>query len=275
MLALRNQHSSGCSLNIFVVDGNPKKAAQALCDAHVVKMPTECTQIVCTAYELEKRRLRMILVRRALMHDPETRKEALSTLKILDQAVPAPMKPVHPLHHKQHPIIRWAMSSHVGMYWLMQHADGLFKEFKDRFGYVHGAAIKFTAARHIIRQSRISHIGRDLGTPFTSFVIPGCTNGLCWYQSALDSLSCVQCMPQEYKSGPAVESLEGDLLTYSLSDTVTAYRNYYIKKKVEFARWTRNRPPPDWWPYSTSRPPHGTLLTCSDLTHEASPFASR
>lgn len=39
-----------------------------------------------------------------------------------------------------------------------------------------------------------------------------------------------QCMPEEYKN----------------SDTVTAYRNYYIGDKSSFAKWT-NRNVPTWW----------------------------
>jgi hypothetical protein len=35
-------------MNIFVVDRNPKKAAQMLCDKHVVKMPLECAQMLST-----------------------------------------------------------------------------------------------------------------------------------------------------------------------------------------------------------------------------------
>lgn len=42
-----------------------------------------------------------------------------------------------------------------------------------------------------------------------------------------------QCMPAEYKC----------------NDVVLAYRAYYCGDKVKFAKWTKNRKQPEWWPY--------------------------
>lgn len=66
------------------------------------------------------------------------------------------------------------------------------------------------------------------------------------FDEALPDVPCgafVKAMPDEHKSG----------------STVDAYRRYYVVDKARFARWTRRRPPPAWWPYSTSKPPHGNL----------------
>jgi hypothetical protein len=36
-------------MNIFVVESDPAKAAMSLCNKHVVKMPLETAQLLCTA----------------------------------------------------------------------------------------------------------------------------------------------------------------------------------------------------------------------------------
>lgn len=54
---------------------------------------------------------------------------------------------------------------------------------------------------------------------------------------------------------------------------VEAYRRFYIEEKVLFARWL-HCDPPDWWPFSTNRPPHGRLgawRTTDERSTTASP----
>ena len=36
-------------MNVFYTDPDPRLAAQYACDAHVVKMPTECVQMLVAA----------------------------------------------------------------------------------------------------------------------------------------------------------------------------------------------------------------------------------
>lgn len=247
-------------MNLFVVHEDPKTAAIQLCDQHIVKLPTECVQILCTVYELEKIRIRNELIRGALVTDiPSLRLRYLNALKELDVAASAPMKPVRPLHHKQHPIIRWAVDLSNNLRWIKQHTIALFNEFEYRFGHPHGSLLKFNDLYHVVPE--IQRIGRPFG--FRPFGI----------SRRRFLLTFVPCMPRKYKNstGPTYGY---DPITYSSWDTVAAYRQYYIEEKSRFARWAHRRPPPDWWPYSTSVPPHGTLSTCPDPLHEASPSAS-
>ena len=39
----------GVNMNRFIIEGEPQKIAKSLCDQHVVKMPVEEAQMLCTA----------------------------------------------------------------------------------------------------------------------------------------------------------------------------------------------------------------------------------
>ena len=39
----------GVNMNRFIIEGEPQKIAKSLCDQHVVKMPLEEAQMLCTA----------------------------------------------------------------------------------------------------------------------------------------------------------------------------------------------------------------------------------
>ncbi len=82
-------------MNIFVLDYNPVKAAQFQCDKHVVKMPLESAQILCSAF------------------DPGI----------------APYKRTH----YNHPCSIWARKSRDNYIWLIQHGLALCEEFTYRY----------------------------------------------------------------------------------------------------------------------------------------------
>lgn len=86
-------------MNIFVVDYNPVRAAKMLCDKHVVKMPLESAQILCSAFET--------------------------------------CKPPYKRTHINHPCSVWARSSRQNYQWLIQHALALCDEYTYRYGKIH------------------------------------------------------------------------------------------------------------------------------------------
>lgn len=87
-------------MNIFVLDYNPKKAAEFHCDKHVVKMLLETAQILCAVHH-----------------------------KNGNSDVP------YKLTHKNHPCTIWASKSKQNYSWLTDLAEHLNAEFMFRFGH--------------------------------------------------------------------------------------------------------------------------------------------
>lgn len=90
-------------MNIFWVHSDPILAAQALCDKHVVKMPTETAQMLCT------------LCRKG--------------------GVIAPYRKTH----ENNPCVLWAGESEANRQWLLLHGKALCGEYTKRYGRVHAA----------------------------------------------------------------------------------------------------------------------------------------
>ncbi len=88
-------------MNIFVLHKNPDTAARMMLDKHVVKMPTESMQMICTIMDL---------------YGFET-----------------PMKPVM----LNHPCTIWARESSNNFQWLVDHCLALCKEYTIRYGRKH------------------------------------------------------------------------------------------------------------------------------------------
>ncbi len=88
-------------MNIFVVDQDPKKAAQMLCDQHVVKMTLETAQMLCTV------------------------------AKQLGFDVP------YKSSHKKHPCTLWAGETQGNWNWLVEHGLALGEEYTARYGKHH------------------------------------------------------------------------------------------------------------------------------------------
>lgn len=88
-------------MNIFVLDRDPKIAAQMMCDKHVVKMVLEAAQM-------------------------------LSTIQHKNGMEP-PYKPTH----ANHPCTRWAGTSTQNYSWLWHHGMSLCEEYTHRYGKTH------------------------------------------------------------------------------------------------------------------------------------------
>lgn len=88
-------------MNLFVVDYNPVKAAQELCDKHCIKMCLETAQLLCTVFNL--------------------------------QGFQAPYKTTH----KNHPVSIWVRESRKNFEWALQHGLAICSEYKGRYRKTH------------------------------------------------------------------------------------------------------------------------------------------
>ena len=88
-------------MNIFIVDKDPVISAQSLLDKHVVKMPLESAQLLCSAF-------------------PEGT---------------APYKRTH----VNHPCSIWVRTSRYNFEWLVLHGLELCNEYTRRYGKVHAS----------------------------------------------------------------------------------------------------------------------------------------
>jgi len=86
-------------MNIFVLDYDPINAAKMQCDKHVVKMPLESAQLLCSAF-------------------------AKGT---------APYKQTH----TNHPCSIWTRESRENYLWLVEHGIALCDEYTFRYGKIH------------------------------------------------------------------------------------------------------------------------------------------
>lgn len=90
-------------MNIFVVDKNPVKAAQMLCDKHIVKMPVETAQMLST----------------------------VCRLKGFDIGYKST--------HTNHPCTVWVRDSKENFNWAIQHGIALCDEYSFRYGKTHAS----------------------------------------------------------------------------------------------------------------------------------------
>jgi hypothetical protein len=114
---------------------------------------------------------------------------------------------LYKLTHKNHPSTLWTGAHPEHYEWVFRHACALWDEYEHRYGRPHAS-------------SRLRHL---LDTPPRMYGY---------------AASCAppQCMPDQYKVSSA-HTLTG------WTQTVQAYRQYYIGEKLKFARWNRSAPP--------------------------------
>jgi hypothetical protein len=89
-------------MNIFVLDKNPTKAANMLCDKHVVKMIVETAQMLCTTAHVNGH-------------------------------LSVPYKATH----KNHPCTLWSNESSANWDWLVEHGEAMCTEYTRRYGRTH------------------------------------------------------------------------------------------------------------------------------------------
>ena len=123
-------------MNIFVLNYNPVDAARDQCDRHIVKMPLETAQLLCSVY-------------------PE---------RVVKADVDEVISPPYKRTHYNHPCAVWARASLGNFEWLLDHGDALCAEYTRRYGRVH-------KSQAVIEWCRAAHADIDLewssleGTP--------------------------------------------------------------------------------------------------------------
>jgi Pyrimidine dimer DNA glycosylase len=111
-------------MNIFFIDEDPTKAAQALCDKHVVKMILESAQLLSTAHRvLDGRQVQVV-------SDTGRRSKAW----VLDDARE---DKIYKATHVNHPSAVWCRQSLENYGWLVSHLYAMLEEYTYRYGKKH------------------------------------------------------------------------------------------------------------------------------------------
>jgi len=161
-------------MNRFILYHDPKDIAESLCDQHVVKMPLEEAQMLCTAL---------------WHHRPEyAERRGL-------------YKPVH----QKHPCTLWAMETKANYLFAYGLYTSMLCEYHHRYGKWHGAG----------KHSEALCIGYDFVPEGGLTPHPQCFSGH-------DDLKTDEDWP------------------------IKAYRQFYKRDKMSFARWNKNRAMPEW-----------------------------
>jgi len=95
-------------MNRFIIENSVTEIAKSLCDQHIVKMPLEEAQMLCTS----------------VWHHAPTFAEERGLYK--------------PVHQK-HPCTLWAMECRKNYDYAIRLYDAMLNEYTERYGKVHGA----------------------------------------------------------------------------------------------------------------------------------------
>lgn len=98
----------GESMNRFIVDETPEAIAQALCDKHIVKMPLEEAQMLCTAVREHS--------------------EQGDELELYKSA------------HKNHPATIWVRETRSNYEYGLQLFKAMLNEYTHRYGKIHASS---------------------------------------------------------------------------------------------------------------------------------------
>jgi len=115
-------------MNRFLIDHHPDTIAQSLCDQHIVKMPLEEAQMLCTS----------------VWHHAPDYAEACELYK--------------PVHQK-HPCTLWAMETRANYVFAFKLYDAMLREYNWRYDKIHGASKHWGSlwnARHLISEGALT-----------------------------------------------------------------------------------------------------------------------
>jgi hypothetical protein len=114
-------------MNIFVLDKDPVKAAEYMCDKHIVKMMLETNQLLCTAHWVGWQRM--------LGSPPGLKGKPLK--EWLSKNIPRPeLVPPYSMTHVNHPCASWSRRNWANYNWLVRHGMALCNEYTKRYGKV-------------------------------------------------------------------------------------------------------------------------------------------
>lgn len=125
-------------MNLFYLDENLDACAEAHVDKHIVKMPLEAAQLLCTAIWVDNV---LGFVPRALNKE-ETRE--LNSLKSNVKSLPMeerPLTPYLPMMYN-HPCTIWTRSSLDNFEWVHCYANALNDEYYYRYGRQHKSVVE-------------------------------------------------------------------------------------------------------------------------------------
>ena len=120
-------------MNIFATEQCPHNSAMVLPDKHIVKMPLEVAQILCTSIWIDKF---LGFVPRALNAEE---REVLNKEKALIKHLPPAERPITPYLPMMynHPCTIWARSSLDNHEWTHCYGNALNDEYRYRYGKEH------------------------------------------------------------------------------------------------------------------------------------------
>jgi len=113
-------------VNIFVLDKDPRRAAEYHCDKHAVKMILESAQMLCTAHWLGWARL---------LKAPPMKKKDLQ--QWLYNNVPKDLQPPWKMTHVNHPCTQWTQYVWGNYFWHSRLGLALCDVYTERYGKVH------------------------------------------------------------------------------------------------------------------------------------------
>jgi hypothetical protein len=110
-------------MNIFVLDNNPRVAAQMMCDKHVVKMIVESCQLMSTAHHV--------------LDGQHITRTAKNGRKFGTYEHDRPGFRFLRCTMINHPCTVWTRSSKQAYYWLWEHTHELLKVYQSRYNKIH------------------------------------------------------------------------------------------------------------------------------------------
>lgn len=118
-------------MNIFRLDNCPAKAAELMCDKHVVKMIVEYAQILSTAHRV---------LDGTPTKQPSKSGKTMQTHYALDSFDFEQV--MYKASHVNHPSSVWARESVANYQWLYRHFRATCNEYFKRYGKIHATAAK-------------------------------------------------------------------------------------------------------------------------------------
>ena len=127
-------------MNIFVLDNDPRRAAEYHCDKHVVKMILESGQMLCAAHWLGWQRM--------LKAPTGLKQRELQAW--LRERVPADLQPAWKMTHVGHPCTQWTQRVWGNYMWHSRLGLALCDVYTERYGKEHKShAVHRWLNRHI------------------------------------------------------------------------------------------------------------------------------
>jgi hypothetical protein len=197
--------ASELRLNIFYLDHDPRKAAEAHCDRHVVKMILETGQLLSTAWHvLAPESVDSSIGSTDPMYPLLDRKPGLEARLEFGQVYYLGNQRIYGKTHENHPSALWVRECSGNYTWLWQLGQWLLDEYTYRYGRQH-------ASRHVLRS--LERPPRGLATEDAHNEPP-------------------PAMPEE-----CVVAVDDYI------DAVASYRNYYLTVKKPLLIYTKRKPP--------------------------------